>query len=227
MLKYKCLVLDHDDTVVQSESTVNYPYFAQILSVFRPGTSITLEQYMQGCFRFGFPEMCRRLYGFTQQELADEYRGWQAYILDHIPAPFPGIGRIIARQKAEGGILAVVSHSSASNITRDYRTHFGILPDAIYGWELPEHQRKPNAYPLRCLMEKYDLAPEDILVVDDMKPAWQMARAVGAPMVFAAWGRQDFPELLDAMREICDASFDSPAELEAYLFGGECHGLDR
>ena len=27
MLKYPCLVLDHDDTVVQSEATVNYPYF--------------------------------------------------------------------------------------------------------------------------------------------------------------------------------------------------------
>ena len=27
MLKYPCLVLDHDDTVVQSEATVNYPFF--------------------------------------------------------------------------------------------------------------------------------------------------------------------------------------------------------
>ena len=29
MLKYPCLVLDHDDTVVQSEATVNYPFFVE------------------------------------------------------------------------------------------------------------------------------------------------------------------------------------------------------
>ena len=32
MLKYPCLVLDHDDTVVQSEATVNYPFFCYILN---------------------------------------------------------------------------------------------------------------------------------------------------------------------------------------------------
>ena len=31
MLKYPCLVLDHDDTVVQSEATVNYPFFIEFL----------------------------------------------------------------------------------------------------------------------------------------------------------------------------------------------------
>ena len=38
MLKYKCLVLDHDDTVVQSEATINYPFFVYILDQYRPGT---------------------------------------------------------------------------------------------------------------------------------------------------------------------------------------------
>ena len=31
MLKYPCLVLDHDDTVVASEATVNYPCFVEVL----------------------------------------------------------------------------------------------------------------------------------------------------------------------------------------------------
>ena len=31
MLKFPCLVLDHDDTVVQSEATVNYPFFVEFL----------------------------------------------------------------------------------------------------------------------------------------------------------------------------------------------------
>ena len=218
MLKYPCLVLDHDDTVVQSETTVNYPYFCYILDQFRPGPTITLEKYMEGCFRLGFSEMCRRWYGFTEQELVSEYQGWQNYILDHIPAPFPGMGAIIRRQKQAGGRICVVSHSCDQNITRDYGTHFGIQPDDIFGWDYPEHQRKPNPYPLLKIMEKYGHEPQELLVVDDMKPAWEMAKKAGVPIAFAGWGRTDYPEISREMQQLCDYSFFTPAELEHFLF---------
>ena len=107
MYKYRCLVLDHDDTVVQSERSINYPYFTQILDRFRPGTGITLQEYTQGCYNGGFAEMCRKKYQFTEQELLEEYLGWKEYIKDHIPDPYPGIGQIIRRQKAEGGLVSV------------------------------------------------------------------------------------------------------------------------
>ena len=74
MLKYPCLVLDHDDTVVQSEATVNYPFFVYILDQYRPGTTITLEEYVEGCCHLGFADMCRKWYGFSDQELVDEFR---------------------------------------------------------------------------------------------------------------------------------------------------------
>lgn len=218
MLKYPCLVLDHDDTVVQSEATVNYPFFVYILDQFRPGTTITLEEYVHGCCHLGFADMCRKWYGFTEQELIDEYMGWQNYIKDHIPAPFPGIERIIRRQKAEGGLVCVVSHSSDINILRDYRKHFGIEPDAIYSWDLPEHLRKPSTYALEDIMKKYGLAPDQLLVVDDMKPACEMASRAGVPIAFAAWGRKDYPEISSEMRRLCAYSFDSVSELEEFLF---------
>ena len=47
MLKYPCLVLDHDDTVVQSEATINFPFFVYILNQIRPGAAITLEEYVE------------------------------------------------------------------------------------------------------------------------------------------------------------------------------------
>ena len=172
MLRYPCLVLDHDDTVVQSEKDVNFPFFQYILNEFRPGTTVTLEEYTDGCFHLGFAEMCRKWYGFTERELVEEYQGWQRYIRTHTPAAFPGIGAVIHRQKELGGKICVVSHSCEENITRDYRTHFGILPDDIYGWDLPESQRKPSTYPLEQIMKKYGFAPEELLVVDDMKPKW-------------------------------------------------------
>ena len=218
MLKYPCLVLDHDDTVVQSEATVNFPFFCYILDQFRPGSKITLNEYVHGCCHLGFADMCRQWYGFNEQELVDEYLGWQEYIKDHIPAPFPGIENIIRRQKEEGGYLCVVSHSCNDNITRDYAAHFGILPDDIFGWDYPEHQRKPNPYPLEQIMAKYHLRPDQLLVVDDMKPAWEMASKVGVPIAFAAWGREDYPEIVKEMTRLCDFSFHSTKDLEKFLF---------
>lgn len=218
MLKYPCLVLDHDDTVVQSEATVNFPFFVYILDKFRPGTKTTLQEYVHGCCHLGFADMCRKWYGFSEQELVDEYKGWQEYIKDHVPAPFPGIERIIRRQKEAGGRICVVSHSCIQNITRDYETHFGVLPDDIYGWDLPEEKRKPSTYPLEAIMQKYGYCREQLLVVDDMKPAWEMASKAGVPIAFAAWGRRDYPEISAQMKALCDFSFDSTAELEKFLF---------
>lgn len=217
-MKYPCLVLDHDDTVVQSEATVNFPYFVYILDQFRPGTTITLEEYVEGCFHLGFADMCRQWYGFSEQELVEEYRGWQEYIVEHIPAPFPGIDRILRRHKELGGMICVVSHSSDRNILRDYRTHFGIEPDAIYSWDLPEQLRKPSTYALEEIMRKYGFSPSQLLVVDDMKPAYEMASKAKVPIAFAAWCRKDYPEVAAEMRTLCDYSFDSTEDLEHFLF---------
>lgn len=218
MLRYPCLVLDHDDTVVQSEKTIGYPYFCRILDQFRPGCTISLEDYVLGCHNLGFTDMCRSYWQFTEQELLEEYRGWMDYVRTHIPDPYPGIKEIILRQKAEGGMICVVSHSAIENITRDYMTHFGILPDAIYGWDLPEHQRKPAPYPLLDIMERYHFSPRELLVVDDLKLAHTMTSAVGVDIGFAAWSKEDLPALAKEMTQLCNFTFHSTKELETFLF---------
>lgn len=40
-MTYPCLVLDHDDTVVNSTATVHYPCFAEYTAKFSPGRSAT------------------------------------------------------------------------------------------------------------------------------------------------------------------------------------------
>ena len=40
MLKFKCLVLDHDDTIVQTERTIGYPYFRDYIARIRPGQTL-------------------------------------------------------------------------------------------------------------------------------------------------------------------------------------------
>ena len=218
MLKYPCLVLDHDDTVVQTEKTIGYPYFCYILDKFRPGATISFSDYVRDCHDYGFAEMCRRRWQFTEEEQREEYRGWMDYVMTHIPDIFPGIGQVIRRQKEEGGLVCVVSHSSVTNITRDYQVHFGVQPDAIYGWDYPEHQRKPNPFPLEDIMRRFHLRSEDILVVDDMKLACRMAQPLNVEVAFAAWGKREFPELTREMGELCRYSFDTPKELECFLF---------
>lgn len=219
MLKYKCLVMDHDDTVVQSEQSVNYPYFAYILNQLRPGTNVTLKEYVEGCFRLGFADFCRTKYHFSEQELVDEYQGWKEYIKDHIPSPYKGMCDLLHKQRAEGGYICVVSHSCAENITRDYSAHFEMQPDEIFGWDLPEELRKPSTYPLEQIMQKYNLMPSDILVVDDMKPAYEMASKAGTAIAFAAWSRKDYPDLASEMKSLCNYSFETVDELYKFLFG--------
>ncbi len=218
MLRYPCLILDHDDTVVQSEATINYPYFCYILSKFRPGQKITLDEYIHACCHQGFVQMCRQIYNFTDEEMLLEYNGWKEYVREHIPSPYPGIDRIIYKHKEEGGILCVVSHSGEENIQRDYKTHFGIVPDDIYGWDLPEEKRKPNTYPLLAIMEKYNLTPQQLLVVDDMKPAYDMAQPVGVKTAFAKWGKQGQADICDQMSRLFDYTFETVADLEAFQF---------
>lgn len=221
MLKFPCLVLDHDDTVVQSEATVNYPYFCEILDQLRPGAKISLQEYIEGCHNLGFVEMCQDTYHFTRQELTEEYEGWKNYVRSHIPEAFPGIRELIHSQKAAGGLICVVSHSTEETIARDYRAHFGLLPDDIYGWDYPEHQRKPNPYPLEKIMEKYGLSPAELLVVDDMKPAWEMARKAGVPIAFAGWGKEGCPSIIQEMTTLCDYSFFRVKDLHTFLFQGD------
>ena len=219
MLKYRCLVLDHDDTVVQSMKTLSYPFFLYVLSVFRPGQTMSFSDYVQDCHHYGFADLCRLRFGFTNEELAREHEMWMGYVLSHTPDPYPGIDKIIHRQKAEGGLICVVSHSSMENIIRDYDVHFGIRPDAIYGWERPEQERKPNPFPLKDIMERFDLQPQDILVVDDMKLACKMASPLGVSVAYAGWSGMGVPEIDEEMCRLCDMSFDSIEKFGEFLFG--------
>lgn len=218
MLKYPCLVLDHDDTVVRSEETIGYPCFCKTLRRLRPGVSVTYEEYVMGCHNWGFVAMCRKKWNFTDEELQEEYQDWMNYVRENEPAIFPGIDRIIHRQREEGGLICVVSHSSSNNISRAYEINFGMQPDLIYGCDLPKDQQKPNPFPLKDIMLRFNLKPEELLVLDDMKLAWQMARPLGVPIAFAAWSKAKFPILMNEMRKICDFTFETTESLEKFLF---------
>ena len=218
MLKYPCLVLDHDDTVVKSEVTVNYPCFLKALEKFRPGESMAYQEFVSWCFRCEFTDFLRIRYGFNEDELLEEYHMWQEYSKSHIPPAYDGIREIILEQKRRGGLVCVASLSTRENILRDYRTHIGIEPDMVFSCNDPRDQRKPGIYPLNAIMARYSLSPSELLMVDDLKTGYDMASAAGVPIAFAAWSRLENPEVMAQMEGLCDFSFHTTEEFRDFLF---------
>ena len=218
MLNYRCLVLDHDDTVVRSEETVNYPSFLEARKVLRPGRTITREEFTRWCFSPGFSALCSDYIGLTPEEIDVQYDMWRSYVATHIPPPYDGLRPILTRWKQEGGLLCVSSHSARENILRDYRLHFDLEPDQIFDWDLGEDRRKPSPYALQEIMRLYDLRPDELLMVDDLKPGYDMAHACGVPFACAGWSHDD-PEIRAFLRRFSDFYLETVQALESLLFG--------
>lgn len=217
--KYKCLVLDHDDTVVDSSASIHYPSFVEYLKIARPhlADKYTLEEYFEKNFEPGILELFTDEIGLCDEELKDEETFWREYVKNHIPNAYEGMKEIIADFKAGGGIVVVDSHSLTDNIIRDYKANGLPEPDRIYGWDIPKEMRKPSPGTLLDLMERYDLRPEDILVVDDLKPGYDMARAAGVDIAAAGWAH-NVRGIADFMKENCEYFCKSPEDLRKILF---------
>lgn len=219
MLNYRCLVLDHDDTVVRSAETVNYPAMLDALKLMRPGMTISYRDFMVKCFEKDFPSMCMEMFGFSKEEVAYEFELWKVYVRTHIPPAYEGIASLLARFRDAGGIICVSSHSGVENITRDYELHFGFVPDQIFGWELLE-KRKPHPFALEEIMRIYGLKPEEMLMVDDMKTGFDMAAACDVPFACAGWSHAD-AAISSVMRNECETYLESVSQLGDIIFRQE------
>ena len=216
-LKYRCLVLDHDDTVTDSTRLIHHPAFLAYLQEVRPGVTVSLEEYFRLNFHPGFLEYCEQVLHLTPAELDREMAVWTSYVATHIPKVFPGIREILTEQLRRGGAFAVVSHSLRENILRDYRANGLPEPSMVFGWELPREQRKPSPYALDRIMACMDLAPEELLMVDDLKPGYDMAKQRRVPFAAAGWA-YDVPEIRAFLQQNCPLYFDTTEGLYRYLF---------
>ncbi len=217
-MKYRCLVFDHDDTVVNSTATIHHPCFEAYLQRYYPGRSCTLEDYFIKNFSPGFVPMCREEYGMSDEDLAQEGLFWREWVKDHIPAAYPGIREIMERQRAEGGLLCVISHSYEDNIRRDYAANGLPAPDLVFGWEQPLERRKPYPWPLEEILRRYALSPSELLMIDDLKPGYDMAAACGVDFAAVGWAN-DIPAIERFMRQNCQNYFKTVAEFAAFLEG--------
>lgn len=218
-MKYKCLVLDHDDTVVSSTAEIHFPCFVEYLELTRPhiASKWTLEEYLIKNFHPGITSILRDELGMDEAEMKREIDYWASYVENHIPTAFSGISEIISDFKRSGGIVAVDSHSLLKYIERDFTHNKLPTPDIIYSWDLPEEERKPSPHTLFDLMKKYSLSPSEIIVVDDLKPGYDMARSAGVDFAAAGWA-YNVPEIEAFMRNNCDFYLETVEDLRKILF---------
>lgn len=218
-MKYKCLVLDHDDTVVNSTATIHFPCFIEYLEKYYPSLAgnYTLRDYFIKNFHPGITALLCDEIGLSEKELRHEEDYWARYVKNHIPKAYDGIREIICEFKKRGGIIAVDSHSYSEYIKRDYRQNNLPEPDIIYGWDIPKEQRKPSPFTLFDIMERFSLSPRELLVVDDLKPGYDMARGAGVDFAAAGWA-YDVSEIADFMKKNCDFYLKTVDDLSALLF---------
>ena len=216
-MKYPCLVVDHDDTVVNSTATVHYPCFVQYAREYFPDYRCTLEDYFIKNFDPGVVAFFRDDVGMTDAQMKHEQAYWNEYVQDHVPQAYDGMREILWEQKRRGGLLCVVSHSYSQNILRDYRENDLPVPDMVFGWEYPPEKRKPKPDAMFEIMERLQLKPGELLMLDDLKPGLDMARACGVPFAAAGWAN-DSPRIERFMRENCDLYFKTVPELRSFLF---------
>ena len=218
-MKYKCLVLDHDDTIVDSTATVHFPCFVKYLRERYPhlADNYTLESYLIKNFHPGIVSLLRDEVGLSEAELAEEEAYWSDYVKTHSPRAYGGIFEIMCEFRRRGGLLVIDSHSFEENIRRDLKDNGLPTPDYIYGWDLPKDKRKPSPYTLFDLMKRFSLSAEDIIVVDDLKPGYDMARAAGVTFAAAGWA-YDVAEIENFMRRNCDYYLKKVEDLYDLLF---------
>ena len=217
-MKYKCLILDHDDTIVNSSATIHYPSFVEYLRDYRPelANNYTFESFLNKNFDPGIVSLLRDEVGLNEEEMKHEEEYWARFVETKTPKAYEGMKEIIERFRAEGGVVVIDSHSLLRYIERDIRANELPAPDHIYSWDIPKEHRKPSPYTVLDAIKRFNVDPTEVLVVDDLKPGYDMARAAGADFAAAGWA-YNVPEIEAFMRKNCDYYLTSVAELADLL----------
>lgn len=187
-MKYKCLVLDHDDTVVNSSQSIHYPAFLHTLQTLRPHIEpLSFIDFNQHCFINGFEHLCKVRYQFTLEEMQIEYKIWKSHTQTKQAQPFTGWKDLLNTFRRLGGKIVVVSYSESKEIIRDYRDHFGFEPDLVFAYDHGLEKIKPNIYPIKSILSQFNFKLNEILVVDDMPVGYEMAKNAQVDFIWAQW----------------------------------------
>lgn len=217
--RYRCLLIDHDDTAVNSTPSVHYPAHLEALAILRPGRKPpSLEDWLRRNFHPGIMEYLVGELGMNDEELKKEYEVWRSYTTSRTPQFFPGFLELLRDYRRAGGRVAVISHSERDVIEEHYRREGlpGASPDLIFGWVEDAAKRKPSPWPVREALREFSCRAEDALILDDLKPGVLMSQATGVPVAAAGWGH-GIPEIAAYMRANSVGYFERVEDFRHFL----------
>ncbi len=218
-MSYRLLLIDHDDTAVDSTAAIHFPAHVEAMRVLRPRLPPpTLEQWWLANFDPGIMEYLVHRLGFTAEELEREMEIWRSFTMARSAPFYPGFRELLARFQGRGGRVAVVSHSEAVTIERDYRQAGppAFSPDAVFGWTNDAERRKPSPWPVFEAMRRFAVRADEAVMVDDLRPGVLMARAAGVTAVGAGWAN-GVPAIREWMRENCALYCERVEDLGRFL----------
>jgi phosphoglycolate phosphatase/pyrophosphatase PpaX len=218
-LRFACLILDHDDTAVDSTAAVHYPAHVEAMRVLRPGRPpVSLEGWFLKNFHPGIMPYLIEELGLNAEELAVEFEIWRSYTTRRTPHFFPGFLQALGEYRKRGGKIAVISHSEPEVIRGHYQAAGPLVPDLVFGWDEEEEKRKPSPWPVRQVLASLGIPGAQALVLDDLKPGVLMARGAGVAVAGAGWAH-NIGEIREYMQAHCLAYFETVEAFRDFLLG--------
>jgi len=217
-MRYKCLLIDHDDTSVDSTPYIHYPaHQEQMRQLGRDKEILDLSDWFRVNYHPGIRPYLQEILKLSPQEQDTCYRIWREFTIKEDPPFFPGFLDLMKRFTDQGGRIFVISHSEADIIKGHYLRQKdipGFMPHEIYGWTGDPLKTKPHTWPVDQIRTKYGYSPREMLMIDDLKPGIQMAQKAGIDSIGAGWSHQIAEIQQDLAQEstcFCD-SLDKAAQ---------------
>jgi len=191
--------------VSPTSEKLHYPSFKKSLKVLKPEVEITFEEYINYSFEPGFENFIKNILQLNEEETKVMYDNWERDTNNKIGVFYEEIKEFLLEFNKLGGIIAVVTHSDKKRIEKDYEYNLGFVPKDIYSWELGEEKRKPKPFPVLDIIKKYGISNEEILVIDDLKPGFLMAKEGNVDFLWAAWAynKPIFNEYMENNAKYC------------------------
>lgn len=153
----------------------------------------------------------------TEEAVYESFRAhYAAHCEDHT-GPYPGIPELLARLRAAGVRLAVVSNKGDFAVQELIARQFPGAFDAVLG-ECEERgiRKKPAPDMVEAALERMGAARTGIVYVGDSEVDVQTAANVGCPCITCSWGFRTRDELIAAG---ATTFAETPAELGRVLLG--------
>jgi beta-phosphoglucomutase-like phosphatase (HAD superfamily) len=121
-MRYRCLIIDHDDTAVDSTRQVHHPSHVRSMQLLRPEhRPISVEGWLAKNSEPGLLGYLVNDLRLTEEELATSFQIWREFTANAAPTFYPGFLDALAAYRAEGGAIVVASHSESHVIRRHYQ----------------------------------------------------------------------------------------------------------